>query len=165
VSGGIDRTVKLWRVADGALLKTMAGHADRVWRVAFAPDGATIASSAWDNTVKLWRASDGTLLRTLEGHTGRVFSVAFAPDGQRLVSSGEDGLVRVWRLSDGAVLATLSAQRWELAGCELARGWRVVQSCQVAPSANRRVYRAIVAPQGQRLAFVDGTTLRLAPLP
>ena len=143
----------------------MAGHADRVWRVAFAPDGATIASSAWDSTAKLWRASDGTQLQTLKGHTGRVFSVAFTPDGQRLVSSGEDGLVRFWRLSDGAMIATLTAQRWELTGCELAQGWRVVQSCQVVPSANRRVYRAIVAPQGQRLAFVDGTTLRLALLP
>jgi len=30
--------------------------------IAVAPDGATIASSAWNNSVKLWRASDGILL-------------------------------------------------------------------------------------------------------
>lgn len=163
-SAGGDQSIKLWRVADGALLQTLLGHAGQVLTVRFAPDGQTIASGAWDNTVKLWRVSDGALLQTLEGHSGRVFSVMFTPDGQRLVSSGEDGLVRVWQVRDGVILDTLRTQRWKLEGCEPTQGWQMVRSCGVVPSAHRLVYRALVAPQGQRLAFGDGPLLRLYPL-
>jgi WD40 repeat protein len=41
-----DRTVKLWRVADGALLRTLEGHAGSVNSVAFSPDGSLLASGS-----------------------------------------------------------------------------------------------------------------------
>jgi WD40 repeat protein len=63
--------VRLWRVADGRLLRTLEGHTGSVQSVAFSPDGQTLASGSWDNTVRLWRVADGRLLRTLEGHTDR----------------------------------------------------------------------------------------------
>jgi WD40 repeat protein len=40
-SGGGDQSMKLWRVADGPLLKTLASHRGRVLTVRFAPDGQT----------------------------------------------------------------------------------------------------------------------------
>ncbi|HXF85589.1 MAG TPA: hypothetical protein VNK49_09385, partial [Anaerolineales bacterium] len=94
-SGSLDDTVRLWRVSDGTLLRTLEGHAGEVLSVAFSPDGQILASGSWDYTVRLWRTSDGTLLRTLEGHVGPVRSVAFSPDGQTLASAG-DGTVRLW---------------------------------------------------------------------
>jgi WD40 repeat protein len=48
-----DDEVRLWRVSDGALLKTLTGQRD-VHSVTFAPDGKTLASGAWDGTVALW---------------------------------------------------------------------------------------------------------------
>ena len=59
-----DHTVRLWRVADGTLLRTLTGHTDGVRSVAFAPDGALLASASGDRTVRLWRVADGTPLRT-----------------------------------------------------------------------------------------------------
>ncbi len=64
--------------------------------VAFAPDGATLASGMNDDMVRLWRMADGVLLRTLEGHTDAVTSVAFSPDGTMLASGSDDGTVRFW---------------------------------------------------------------------
>ncbi len=98
-SGADDRTVRLWRVADGTLLRTLEGHPSEVWSVAFAPDGQTLASGSY-RTVRLWRVADGVLLRTLEGHTDWVRSVAFAPDGQTLASGSWDGTVRLWGLPE-----------------------------------------------------------------
>ncbi|KOR31084.1 hypothetical protein TI04_02620, partial [Achromatium sp. WMS2] len=85
-SGSWDNSIKLWRVADGALLLTFTGHTSSVKSVAFSPDGSSLASGSWDKTIKLWRVADGVLLRTLTGHANLVYSVAFSPDGLSLAS-------------------------------------------------------------------------------
>jgi WD40 repeat protein len=68
-SGSLDKTIKLWRVEDGSLVRTLTGHTDVVNSVAFSPDGRLLASGSWDKTIKLWRVADGSLVRTLTGHT------------------------------------------------------------------------------------------------
>ena len=85
-SGSYDGTIRLWRIADGSLLRTLEEHTHLVESVAFSPDGQILASGADDRTIRLWQAADGSLLRTLEGHTDDVMSVTFSPDGQVLAS-------------------------------------------------------------------------------
>jgi len=106
-SGATDGTVRLWRVSDGSLVRTLEGHEYGVSSVVFSPDGTLLASGSGDRTVKLWRISDGALVRTLEGHTDGVRSVAFSPDGALLASGSGDRTVKLWRVSDGALVRTL----------------------------------------------------------
>jgi len=42
-SGSADNTIRLWRVSDGAPLRTLKGHTNVVTSVAFSPDGQTLA--------------------------------------------------------------------------------------------------------------------------
>ena len=70
--GSDDTTIKLWRVSDGAFVRTLAGHTSSVNSIAFSPDGTLLVSGSSDRTVRLWRVSDGTLARTLSGHTNWV---------------------------------------------------------------------------------------------
>jgi len=107
-SGNVDSTIKVWRLSDGALLRTLTGHTGSVGSVAISPDGETLVSGSEDSTIKVWRLSDGALLGTLTGHTGSVGSVAISPDGETLASGSEDGTIKVWRLLDGALLRTLT---------------------------------------------------------
>jgi WD40 repeat protein len=53
-TGCYDHTVRLWRSADGALLKTLDGHGDYVTDLAFSPSGELLASGSYDGTVILW---------------------------------------------------------------------------------------------------------------
>ena len=69
VSGSIDKTVRLWSVESGELMRTMEGHTDQVNSVAFSPDGQSVVSGSLDKTVRLWSVESGALLRTMEGHT------------------------------------------------------------------------------------------------
>jgi WD40 repeat protein len=62
---GDDKTVKLWGIATGQVLLTMASHTNSVYSVAFSPDGRTLASGSADHTIKLWDVATGQLLRTL----------------------------------------------------------------------------------------------------
>ncbi|MDQ3282627.1 MAG: WD40 repeat domain-containing protein [Acidobacteriota bacterium] len=99
-TSSVDGDVKLWRVADGKLLRTMR-HPAGVTSVRFAPGDDVIVTGAYDGIVRVWRTADGKLLRVLRGHEGTVWSVAVRPDGQQIATSGEDATVRLWPLNGG----------------------------------------------------------------
>jgi WD40 repeat protein len=112
-SGSNDNTIKVWRLADGQLLRTLSGHENWVNSVAISADGKTIVSGSSDGTIKVWRLADGKLLRTLTVHKDIVYSVAISADGKTIVSGGRDGTIKVWRLADGQLLRTLSGhENW-----------------------------------------------------
>jgi len=58
-SGSDDRTVKLWDVANGKLLRTLAGHENVVLSVTFDQSGYMLASGSSDKTVMLWHVDSG----------------------------------------------------------------------------------------------------------
>ncbi len=103
--------MKLWDARSGELLRTLYGHKKRVWSVAFAPQGGTLASGSSDNTVKLWDTRSRKLRRTLEGHQKQVLSVAFDPQGGTLASASGDGTVELWEAQSGKRLRTLEAHK------------------------------------------------------
>lgn len=50
-----DKIVRLWNTNTGQLYRELKGHSDSVTRIAFSPDGMTLATGSTDGTVKLWR--------------------------------------------------------------------------------------------------------------
>ncbi len=93
----------LWRACRGDRL-TLRGHRGAVVAVAFAPDGARLATASRDGTARVWDALSGEEALALRGHRGAVLAVAFAPDGGRLTTAGEDGAARVWAAVTGREL-------------------------------------------------------------
>ena len=65
----------MWDSANGDELLKLCGHQDRVWGVAFSPDGKRLATASADQTVKLWDAATARELLTLRGHQEDVTSV------------------------------------------------------------------------------------------
>ena len=99
-SGSIDNTIRLFRVTEAVLLRTMYGHPFPIYALRYSPDGAYLATGSSDNIIRIWRVSDGQLISTLEGHGGRLVDLEFSPDGRHLASSAEDFTVRIWRISN-----------------------------------------------------------------
>ncbi|GAX44432.1 serine/threonine protein kinase [Tolypothrix sp. NIES-4075] len=108
VSGSWDKTIKIWNLTDGTLIRTLTGHSDSVNSVAISPDGKTLVSGSNDKTIKIWNLTDGTLIRTLTGHSNYVTSVAISPDGKTLVSGSQDKTIKIWNLTDGTLIRTLT---------------------------------------------------------
>ena len=97
-SGSNDKTIKIWNLCTGELLRILTGHVEPVKSVAISPDGQSLVSGSWDKTIKIWNIYTGKLLQTLFGHSGWVKSVAITPDGRILVSGSLDGTIKIWRL-------------------------------------------------------------------
>jgi WD40 repeat protein len=108
VTGSFDKTIKIWHLADGTLIRTLTGHSDEVNSVAISPDGKTLVSGSDDKTIKIWHLADGTLIRTLTGHSDSVYSVAMSKDGQTLVSGSRDKTIKIWQIADGTLIRTLT---------------------------------------------------------
>jgi len=105
-----DNTIKLWDLASGHELRTLAGHSEPVTCVRFSPDGRTLASASMDLTVKLWDVPSGQLLRTFTGHGDVVHFVAFSPDGRFLIAPSSGGLV-TWPPDRGGAIRVFRVKR------------------------------------------------------
>lgn len=108
--------VVLWRISDGALIRTFTGSPDNsADSIAFSPDGTELAAGEGFDAF-VWRVSDGTLLHTLSGHEWFVFSIAFSPDGQRIATGSGDNTAKMWRRDTGALVRTLTGHTFFVSG-------------------------------------------------
>ena len=99
-SGSDDKSLKFWNISKSECLRTLKGYTNRIWAVAFSPDGKILASGNDDHTVRLWNIDKPEEETILPGHTNRVWSVAFSPDSKILASASDDNSVRLWNVEN-----------------------------------------------------------------
>jgi hypothetical protein len=112
-SGSVDRSVRVWRVADGACELVLHGHTDTVRSLA-ALSSDSVVSASDDKTLRVWSAlgSGAPACQVLEGHAAAVWAVCVLDsrpggDGSGAIVSGSwDHTLRLWSLS-GLCLKTL----------------------------------------------------------
>ena len=96
VSGSDDKTIKLWDIQTGGVVKTFSGHTDPICSVSISPDHATIASGSNDMTIRLWDVETGGH-RVVEGYHSIAYSISFSPtNSERWISASGDHIVRWW---------------------------------------------------------------------
>jgi hypothetical protein len=107
LASGHERGIQLWETASPATphpsLSAMQGaNFGPVVRVAWSPDGRTVASAHQNRFVALWDASAPGELDPVTSkveHLDEVTGVAFSPVAGTLASCGWDGLIILWRLT------------------------------------------------------------------
>ena len=100
VSGGFDKSIRIWDLMHNTLIYTVDGHVDPekgvaspVRSIAWNPDGESFASAGFDGALKIW-AKNGQAIETVklpekaEGDEIGLNSVVYARDGKNLVVGG-----------------------------------------------------------------------------
>lgn len=103
------KTLRLWEIKTGTLLKTLPSAAGILRTLAVSPDGRTVIAGGDDHQVSIWDLDSGQLVHCLKGHEQSILTVVFAPDGQRAASSGEDGQILLWNIPGQRSLGPIPA--------------------------------------------------------
>jgi len=152
-SGGVDSTVKIWRVSDGALLQTLLIGDEltpNVFTVSFSPDGQFLAAGTDAlRRIKVWRVSDWTLFRSFS-FGNEIFgygqsNLAWTPDSV-YVTGGRTVYptpltIRFWNVTTGA-----------LAG-------------EFTDNTERAIYSIAFRPDGRALAYAASDDVVVARTP
>ena len=91
VTASLDKTLRLWNVADGALVEEMTGHGE-VQGLAISPKDGSIASGDVSGEIRLWDGGTGAFIKVLAKQKAEAGSLSFSPDGRLLLSAG--GILR-----------------------------------------------------------------------
>ena len=88
VSGGWDKTARLWEVATSKEVRAFRGHAAIINSVSLSGDGKWLATGSDDQTARLWEVATGKEVFTVR-HSLKVGSVVLSGDGKWLVTAGD----------------------------------------------------------------------------
>ncbi|WP_430783602.1 AAA family ATPase [Actinoplanes sp. G11-F43] len=93
-----DGSVSLWQTRE---------QGDSIDRIAWSPDGGTLAVSDRAGPLRLWDTGTRRLTAELSAHQASPAALAFAPGGQTLASGGLDSRVLLWTLDPAAAVRHL----------------------------------------------------------
>lgn len=98
VTSSIDKTLRLWNLKNGVVLKKMEGHGNWARAVAITGVGQMITSGDDSGNLITWDGDTGeSLTQAIQAHNKAIYSLDFSPDGTVLATGSLDETTKLWR--------------------------------------------------------------------
>ncbi|KAG1056818.1 hypothetical protein G6F43_001323 [Rhizopus delemar] len=125
MTGSIDKTVTVWNLETGQVLRKLKGHSRPIQTLQF--DDTKLVTGSMDHTLRIWNYHTGQCIRTLEGHTEGVVHLHF---NCRLLASGSaDATIKVWNFQTGECF-TLTGHTQAVQHVQIYQSTQLVSSSQ-----------------------------------
>lgn len=166
-------TIRVWKVSDWTLVKTIHAHKSFVRTLAASPDGKRLVSYGFEGLLTIWDLQSGKPVRHLSGHTGQIFRLRYSPDGSLIAAADSDGSVLLWNSQTGKINKVLTGHQgvpkdvafgpegkfiisvskenepalicWK--NVQPTSGWKIPQ--------NKSIYGLAISPDGKNVATID----------
>ena len=108
MSGGSDKQLRVWNVADGKEARKIGGFGSDIFRIAVTAENHVLSACA-DTKAYHHNAADGKAVRSFAGHKDWVYTLAYSAKRKLLASGSYDGEIRLWNSEDGSVAGSFIA--------------------------------------------------------
>jgi WD40 repeat protein len=182
-TGSEDKTVRLWSMPDGRLIRTQrlpvgAGNGGKLYAIAVSPDGSQVATGGYDaafevnksHSVYLFDSATGSSVRRIGGFGNAIVHLAFSPDGTKLAVALLGGLgIRVLDVASGQEIMAdkdysdnsygltfgLDGSLYAVAYDGFVRRYssNLQRTAKVPTPGGKRPYSVSVDPSGRRIAI------------
>jgi WD40 repeat protein len=156
VTGSWDKTLRLWDLETGVVLKKMEGHTWEVWALAVSRDGQMIASGDRRGKTIAWHGETGeSLTKPIQAHSEGISSMDFSPNGT-VLAIGSWNRVKFW-----------CTKTWQMQGEPIDCVYGFVHCVRYSPSGevlaiatpnNVQIYNTGTRPREQCVASFKGHT-------
>ena len=96
VTSSLDKTLCLWNLKDGTVLKKMKGHSGGVVAVAVSGNSKLIASGDSKGELIAWDGDGESLTKAIKAHSDAIASLDFSPDSALLATVSHD-TIKLWK--------------------------------------------------------------------
>ncbi|KAE9602665.1 putative transcription factor WD40-like family [Lupinus albus] len=108
ITGGQDRSVKVWDTNTGTLSSNLRGCLGSVLDLIITHDNRSVIAASSSNNLYVWDLSSGRVRHSLTGHTDKVCAVdASKVSSRHVVSASYDRTIKVWDLVKGYCTNTI----------------------------------------------------------
>lgn len=107
LSGGYDKTIRLWNPHKEKEIRSYLGHGFQVLDLDIARDNNNFVSCGQDKQAYFWDVEKAIILRKYYGHSHRINCVKYNKDCQLFATGSFDKTVRIW---DGRSRSTQAIQ-------------------------------------------------------
>ena len=163
VTGGADKSVRLWDRSQGKVVRTFAGSAEAITAVAVSPEPGFVVAASTNKRLRAWNLSDAKPAYTIE-LPAAARQLAVDKSGKRLVTTGGEATAQVWDAAQGKPMqqvahggtvasAALTADgRWLVTAGTDKQLLRTPVACQqVVPAHEGKVNSLAVAADGKHI--------------
>ncbi|MEO1131221.1 MAG: HEAT repeat domain-containing protein [Cyanobacteria bacterium J06639_1] len=129
VTGGNDRTVKVWHLPSYRVVQSWIHPKGWVTSLAMTPNGRYIFAGG-QYSIAIWDAQTGTAVETIQAPNSFVRALALSPDNNTLFSAGvaRSGAIAIWDWQAGRQLGTLGSHEGNINALEMSADGRFLVS-------------------------------------